>query len=279
VFHPVFNDCRKIVGYIGTTLDMTERKRAEDALRQTQAELARVARATAMGELTASIAHEITQPLSAVVINSHTCLHWLDDKTFNLVKARSAATRTVRDAELTTNIIARIRALMIKSEIERVSLDVNDIVGEVLALSSGELQNSAIRVKTALAEKLPPVLGDRVQMQQLLLNLILNAIEAMAGVTGRVKELTIETCVQNENYILVRVHDLGVGVSLEQAEQIFAPFFTTKPGGTGMGLAICRTIVEAHNGRIWSSPGAARGAVFQFTLPIGIVPPRRESLR
>jgi C4-dicarboxylate-specific signal transduction histidine kinase len=255
---------------------MTDRKRAEDALRQTRAELARVARVTAMGELTASIAHEITQPLSAVVTNSHTCLHWLGDKTFNLVKARSAATRTVRDAELTTNIIAHIRALMIKSEIERVPLDVNDIVGEVLALCSGELQYCAIRVKAALAARLPPVLGDRVQVQQLLLNLILNAIEAMAGVTDRVKELTVETCVQNADYVLVRVHDLGVGVGLEQAEQIFAPFFSTKPGGTGMGLTICRSIVEAHNGRIWSSPGTACGAVFQFTLPIDITSPSVE---
>ena len=209
--------------------------------------------------------------------NSHNCLHWLDDNTFNIAKARLAATRALRDAELTTDIIERIRALMRKSEIERVDLEMNGIIGEVLALIRGELQNCEVCVRTVLAATLPPVLGDRVQLQQLLLNLILNGIEAMTTVTGQVKELTIETRAQDTEHILVLVRDVGIGLGPDQAEQIFAPFFTTKAGGTGMGLAICRSIVEAHSGRIWASPGIPRGAVFQFTLPASTPPPEHHA--
>jgi signal transduction histidine kinase len=220
-----------------------------------------------MGEVTASIAHEIIQPLSATVTNGNTCLHWLEDKTMDLAKARSAVTRAVRDAERATDIIRRIRALMTNSETEKVEVDMNGIVTEVLALTHNELLKGQVSVNTALAATLPPVFGDRVQLQQLILNLIMNGIEAMASVAGRPKELTIETRAEVADHVLVQVRDSGVGLNPEQADQIFDAFFTTKPEGTGMGLAICRSIVEAHDGRIWASADSPHGAVFQFTLP------------
>ena len=247
-------------------MDVTERKQADEALRQAQAELARVTRLTTMAELTASITHEIVQPLSAVVTNSNTCLHWLDDKTIDLAKARSAATRAVRDAERTNDIIGRIRALMIRSETRKVEMDINATIREVLALTNNELLKRQVLVRAELAATLPPVLGDRIQLQQLMLNLIMNGVEAMASIAGRPKELTIETRLDGTDHVLTLVRDCGVGLDPESTDQIFNPFFTTKPEGTGMGLAISRSIVEAHNGRIWASPAIPQGALFQFTL-------------
>jgi PAS domain S-box-containing protein len=260
---PLHDDSGNIVKWYGTATDIEDRKRAE-AL---QAELARVARLMTMGELTASIAHEIIQPLSAIVTNGNTCLHWLEDQTMDLARARSAATRAVRDAERANDIIRRIRALMTKSETEKVEVDMNGIVTEVLTLTHTELLKGQVSVNTALAATLPPVFGDRVQLQQLILNLIMNGIEAMASVAGRPKELTIETRTEGADHVLVLVRDSGVGLNPDQADEIFDAFFTTKPEGTGMGLAICRSIVEAHDGHIWASPGSPHGAVFQFTLP------------
>lgn len=260
---PLRDDSGNIVKWYGTATDIEDRKRAE-AL---QAELARVARLMTMGELTASIAHEIIQPLSAIVTNGNTCLHWLEDQTMDLAKARSAATRAVRDAERATDIIRRIRALMTKSETQKAKIDMNGIVTEVLSLTSSELLRQQVSVDTALAAKLLPVFGDRVQLQQLILNLIVNGVEAMASVASRPKELTIETRAEGADHVLVLMRDSGVGLNPEQADQIFDAFFTTKPEGTGMGLAICRSIVESHDGHIWASPGSPHGAVFQFTLP------------
>ena len=231
------------------------------------AELERVTRLRAMGELTASIAHEIIQPLSAVVTNGNTCLHWLEDETIDLAKARSAATRTVRDAERTNDIIRRIRALMIRSETQKADVDMNRIIRDILVLIHNELLKRQVSVSMALAATLPPVFGDRVQLQQLMVNLIMNGIEAMASVTDRPKELTIETRVEGTDQVLVLVGDVGEGLNPEKIDRIFDPFFTTKPEGTGMGLAICRSVVEAHDGRIWASPGVPHGAMLQFTLP------------
>jgi C4-dicarboxylate-specific signal transduction histidine kinase len=244
---------------------------ASEALREAQAGLARVTRLTTMGVLTASIAHEIFQPLSAVVTNGNTCLHWLEDKTIDLAKARSAATRTVRDAERANDIIRRIRALMMKSEAQKADVDMNGVISEILALIHIELLKRQMSVSMALAPTLPPVLGDRVQLQQLVLNLVINSIEAMASVTDRPKGLTIETRTEGADHILVVVRDVGEGLDPEKIDRIFDPFFTTKPEGTGMGLAICRSIIEAHDGRIWASPGVPHGAMFQFTLPARIV--------
>jgi two-component system, LuxR family, sensor kinase FixL len=257
-----------------TNNDITERKRAEAeareserALRKAQADLARTTRLTTMGELTASIAHEIVQPLSAVNTNVNTCLHWLEDEKFDLAKARSAATRAAKDADRAIEIIKRVRALMTKSEIQKVELNMSDILSEVLALTDHELRARQVSVNSELAATLPPVLGDRVQLQQLMLNLIMNGIEAMATVAGRPRKLTIEMRAEDTDHVLAVVRDSGLGLDPEKADQIFTPFFTTKPEGTGMGLAICRSIVEAHNGRIWASPGTPHGSVFQFTLP------------
>jgi len=259
---PLRDELGHVVKWYGTGTDIEDRKRVE-AL---QAELARVTRLTTMGELAASIAHEVIQPLSAVVTNGNTCMFWLEDKTLNLAKARLAAGRAIRDAERASDIIIRIRALMTESELQRAETDINGIIREVLALTRGELQKRQISVHTRLATRIPPVLADRVQLQQLMLNLIMNGIEAMSSVAGRPKELAIETTMTGKA-VHVLVQDSGVGISPETAEQIFNPFFTTKPEGTGMGLAICRSIAEAHAGRIWASPGTPHGAVLQFILP------------
>jgi C4-dicarboxylate-specific signal transduction histidine kinase len=260
-----FNDGRD--QGVAFVLDLTERRQSEEALRQAQAELARVTRLTTMGELTASIAHEIVQPLSAVVTNGNTCLHWLGNGTIDLAEARSAAARAVRDAERANDIIRRIQALMTKSETQKVEIDMNCIIREVIALSRSELLKRQVTVHTELAAKLPKVVGDRVQLQQLMLNLVLNGVEAMVLVAERPKELTIETRVEGADHVLTLVRDTGVGLDSEKADQIFKAFFTTKPEGTGMGLTICRSIVEAHDGRIWASPHSPHGAVLQFTLP------------
>jgi signal transduction histidine kinase len=253
-----------IIGkWYGTSTDIDDRKQAEALL----AELTRVARLMTMGELTTSIAHEIVQPLSAVVTNGNTCLHWLEDKTLDLTKARAAAARAVRDAERASDIITRIRALMTKSKTQKVQVDMNGLIREVLALTYNELVKRQVSTRTVLATALPPVFGDPVQLQQLILNLIMNGIEAMNEVAGRPKELTIETRGEATDQVLVEVRDSGVGLNPEAADQIFNAFFTTKPEGTGMGLAICRSIVEAHGGRIWAKAGSPHGTVFQFTLP------------
>jgi len=262
-YRPLHDASDNIVKWYGAATDIEDRKRAE-AL---QSELARVVRLTTMGEVTASIAHEIIQPLSAVVTNGNTCLYWLEDQTMDRAKARSAAARAVRDAERATDIIRHIRALMTKSETQRAEIDMNGLVTEVLALTHNELLKGEVSAHTVLAPTLLPIFGDRVQLQQLILNLIMNGIEAMASVADRPKELTIETRAEGTDHVLVLVRDSGVGLNPKDADQLFDAFFTTKPEGTGMGLAICRSIVEAHDGRIWASAGSPYGAVFQFTLP------------
>jgi PAS domain S-box-containing protein len=267
---PFFDPEGRFRGYRGVSSDVTATVHAEQvegALQDAMADLTRVTRLTTMGELTASIAHEIVQPLSAVVTNGNTCLHWLDDKTIDLAEARSAAQRAVRDAERANDIIRRIQALMTKNESQRIKLDMNGVVKEVLALSYSELLKRKVTVRTELAATLPSVFGDRVQLQQLMLNLILNGVEAMTSVAGRLKELTIETREDGADHVLVLVRDSGVGLNSERADKIFDAFFTTKPEGTGMGLTICRSIIEAHDGSIWASPGIPHGAVFQFRLP------------
>jgi PAS domain S-box-containing protein len=264
---PFFDPEGRFLGYRGGSSDITPAVRAEDALQQAQAELAHVARLTTIGELTASITHEIVQPLSAVVTNGNTCLHWLDDKTIDLAKARSAAERMVRDAERTNDIIRRIRALMIRSKTQKLVVDMNGVVRDVVALTHDEFLKRQVSVSAELTEALPPVLGDRVQLQQLVLNLIMNGIEAMASVAGRPKELIIETRAEGTDHVLTVVRDSGAGLDPNKTDEIFKPFFTTKSEGTGMGLAIGRSIVEAHDGRIWASPGTPYGAAFYFALP------------
>ena len=257
-----------VAKWYGTGTDIEDRKRAE----RLQAELSRMIRVTTMSEVTGSITHEVIQPLSAIVTNGNTCLHWLADTSTDLAKARSAATRVVRDAERACDIVERIRALMTKSEIQKAELSINDIIRDVLALARNELAHREVSLHTELSSDLPEIFGDRVQLQQLVLNLLTNSLESMATVTDRPRALTIETRQDVDNQVHVVLCDFGVGLNSEHMDQLFNAFFTTKIGGTGMGLAICRSIVEAHGGRIWASPGTPHGAVFQFSLPTTLGP-------
>ena len=268
VGHPVFNESGELTEFIGVVMDTTERKRSEEALREAQAELARVARATTMGELTASIAHEVNQPLAAVVTNANACLRWLAAETPDLDEARAAAQRIVRNGNRASDVIARIRGFLKKGEPITVQLGVNDVVREIIMLTQGEVLRRDASLLTELADGLPAVSADRVQLQQLLLNLMMNALDAMSAVTDRPRVLRIRTSTYESAVILVAFRDSGVGLNPEQMERLFEAFYTTKPEGMGMGLSISRSIVEMHGGRLWATPNDGPGATFQFTLPI-----------
>jgi PAS domain S-box-containing protein len=268
VGHPVFNESGELTEFIGVVMDTTERKRSEEALREAQAELARVARATTMGELTASIAHEVNQPLAAVVANANACLRWLAAETPDLDEARAAAQRIVRDGNRASDVIARIRGFLKKGEPVTVQLGVNEVVREIIMLTQGEVLRRDASLLTELADGLPAVSADRVQLQQLLLNLMMNALDAMSAVTDRPRVLRIRTSTFESAGILVALRDSGVGLNPERMERLFEAFYTTKPEGMGMGLSISRSIVEMHGGRLWATPNDGPGATFQFTLPI-----------
>jgi PAS domain S-box-containing protein len=258
------------VEFVGTVMDITERRHAEEALRTAQAELARVARVTTMGQLVASIAHEINQPLAGVVTNGEAGLRWLNRDSPGLDEARNAFSRIVRDGTRAAEVIRGLRALAKKSGSELAKLDINDVIGEVLALTRGELQRHDVALHTDLAAGVRAVMGDRVQLQQVLLNLIMNGVEAMRGKTERPREMTVSSRLAEPSGVLVSVEDTGPGLDPAVAQHVFEPFFTTKSDGLGMGLAICRSIVEAHGGRLWMSPRAPHGADVRFTLPLGV---------
>ncbi len=255
------------VDFVGTVMDITVRKRAEEALRNAQMELTRVARVTTMGELVASIAHEINQPLAAVVANGSACLRWLNRDIPDLDEARLAASHIVRDAKYAGDVIQGVRALATKSGPNMTELDINDAIQEVLALTRNDLQRHGIVLHTEMSADVQPLFGDRVQLQQVLLNLINNGVEAMSAVTDRPKVLAITSQPIETGGVHVAVEDTGKGLDPATAERIFEPFFTTKPSGMGMGLSICRTIIEAHGGRLWAAPNEPQGAVFQLRLP------------
>jgi C4-dicarboxylate-specific signal transduction histidine kinase len=220
-----------------------------------------------MGQLAGSIAHELRQPLAAIAMNGSATLRWLNRESPDLGEAREAASRIVREAQRADEVIRGLRALVGKSELRREPLDVNDAIHEVLELARGELRRNEVNVQTGLDPTLPPALGDRVQLQQVVLNLIVNAIEAMASVADRPKLLAIRTGRAESGEVAVAVEDTGPGLDPATAGRVFDPFFTTKPDGLGMGLSICRSIVEAHGGRLSSSPRAPHGTTFRFTLP------------
>jgi C4-dicarboxylate-specific signal transduction histidine kinase len=256
-------------------LDLTERKRAEEELRESerryreaQMALAQVNRVTTMVELTASIAHEVNQPLAAVVANAEACLRWLDRETPDLAAARRSVEWVIDDGNRASEVIRRVRALANKSDIEKVPLDVNDVVREVIALVQRELTSHLVSLRMELAPALPMTLGDQVQLQQVMINLLMNGIEAMQSTTDRPRELVIRSRQDDAHGVLVSVTDCGVGISPEDADRLFNVFFTTKSGGMGMGLSICRSIVEAHGGRLWATANLPHGATFQFTLPV-----------
>jgi C4-dicarboxylate-specific signal transduction histidine kinase len=241
-----------------------ERKHAEEAMRQAQAELTRVSRVTTMGELTASLAHEVNQPIAAAVTDASTCLRWLTREHPDVEEAREAASRAVKDATRAAEIISRVRLLFKKSAPQRELVDVNDVIREMIVLVRSEATRYNVSVQPILGKDLFRVMGDRVQLQQVLMNLMINGIEAMKNTDGR-RELAIQSRPENEQ-ILVSVSDTGVGLPPQQADQIFDAFFTTKLHGTGMGLRISRSIVEAHGGRLWAENNSPNGASFYFTI-------------
>jgi PAS domain S-box-containing protein len=253
---------------VAFVLDLTERKHAEEALRKAQAELAHVTRVTTLGELTASIAHEVNQPLAAVVNAAGACLRWLDGGTPNLDEARLAADWIIKEGHRASEVIRRVRALANKTDIEKVPLDINDVVKEVIALVQHEVDSHQVSLRIEFAPALPMILGDRVQLQQVIINLVMNGIEAMQSVTDRPRELTIRSHQDETHRVLVTVTDSGTGISAENVDRLFDAFFTTKSSGMGMGLSICRSIIEAHGGRLWTTANAPHGATFQFTLPV-----------
>jgi signal transduction histidine kinase len=247
---------------------VTERKRADEErerLRQVQADLAHLSRVTTMGELTASLAHEIRQPISAAVTNAKTCLRWLGRDAPDVPEACEAASRIVKDVTRAADIIGSISLLFKKGALQRELVDVNDLICEMIVLLRSEANRYSISIRTELAEHLPRVMGDRVQLQQVFMNLMLNGIDAMKDTTGA-SALTIKSETA-DGQVLISVSDTGVGFPQEQADQIFKAFFTTKDNGTGMGLPISRSIIESHGGRLWAVGASGRGATFHFTLP------------
>jgi PAS domain S-box-containing protein len=254
---------------IGTLIDITDRKLAEQELQVAQAELAHMARVTTMGELAASIAHEVNQPLSAVVNYASAGLRWLNAAAPNLDGAREAVTRIVKEGNRAAEVIGRIRSLIKKSPSQMSALDMNELINGVLVLTHHEVLKRGVSLRTELAADLPQIMGDRVQFQQVILNLLLNAIEATSEMSEGPRELLLTSQAQRPDEILIAVRDSGVGIDPGKAEQIFNPFVTTKGGGMGMGLPISRSIIERHGGRLWARANEGLGATFQFSVPVG----------
>jgi signal transduction histidine kinase len=269
IAHPVTDESGEIAEIVGTVMDVTERIRADEErerLRQLQADLAYLSRVTTMGELTASLAHEIRQPITAAVTNAKTCLRWLGRSQPDMEEARGAASRMVGDVTRAADIISSVSLLFKKGALQRELVDVNELIREMMVLLRSEANRYSISIRTELTEDLPQIMADRVQLQQVFMNLMLNGIDAMKeGTNG--SELTIKSETDN-GQLLISVSDTGVGIPSQQVEQIFDAFFTTKTHGTGMGLPISRSIVESHGGRLWATAGFGQGATFQFTLPV-----------
>jgi PAS domain S-box-containing protein len=256
------------IEFVGAVTDVTARKRAEEELHEAQANLAHVTRVTALGELAASIAHEVNQPLAAVVTNAAACLRWLDRETPNLDEARGTVRSIIKDGSRAGEVIQRVRGLVNKTAGQKAPLHLNEVVDEVITLVQLELFSHRVLLRLELAPALPLVLADRIQLQQVILNLIVNGIEAMQAVTDRPRELVIQTHQDETHQILLTVKDCGIGIAADNADRLFDAFFSTKSSGMGMGLSICRSIVDAHGGRLSASGNAGPGATFQFTLPL-----------
>src|SRR5882762_8171104 len=253
--------------YFGAMQDVTERRLAEEALANARSELARVARVTSLGALTASIAHEVNQPLSGIITNASTCLRMLGADPPNVDGARETARRTIRDGNRASEVIARLRELFSNKRTAAESVDLNEATQEVIALLRSELQSSRVILRTELADDLPPLTADRVQLQQVILNLLLNASDAMSGVEDRPRQLFVRTEREGENHVRLTVQDSGVGLHPQSVDKLFEAFYTTKAGGMGIGLSVSRSIIEGHDGHLWAAPNDGPGATFAFSIP------------
>ena len=263
VGHPAFDEAGNLVEFVGSVMDVTERCRAD----QERQAIAHVNRITTMGQLTASIAHEVNQPLAGAVSSAHAALHWLEAQPPNLEETRQSLAAIITDGNRAAEILQRIRNLVKRAPSRNDQLDINEPILEVIALARSEVQRSGVSLQTRLAPDLPLVEGDRVELQQVMLNLILNAVEALSGVSEGSRDLLISSEDGGADGVRVAVQDSGPGLIPESADRLFEAFYTTKPTGMGMGLAICRSIIEAHGGRLWATANEPRGAVFQFSLP------------
>jgi signal transduction histidine kinase len=255
--------------YIGAVQDVTERRLSEETLGRVRSELARVARVTTLGALTASIAHEVNQPLSGIITNASTCLRMLAADPPNVDGARETARRTIRDGQRASDVIARLRALFSKKGTTTESVDLNEATREVIALSRSELQRSRVVLRSELADDLLPVKGDRVQLQQVILNLLRNATDAMSGIDDRPRQLVIRTERDEGAHARLSVQDAGMGFEPKDADRLFEAFYTTKSDGMGIGLSVSRSIIESHHGRLWAAPNDGPGATFSFSIPPG----------
>jgi len=254
-------------GVLETNTDITARRSAEEKLHEARAELAHVTRMTTLGEFTASIAHEVNQPLAAVITNGEVVLRMLDQDDPDLNEIREAVNDVVRNGRRAGEVIRRLRLLSTKAASDMSSISINDVINEIVSLIEREVLGHRVRLELKLAPALPPVLGDSVQLQQVVMNLLINGMEAMATITGRPRELVIRSEESESGEVLVLVRDSGVGIEEESAARLFDAFYTTKPTGMGMGLSICRSIIDHHGGRIWASPNPDAGATLHFTLP------------
>jgi signal transduction histidine kinase len=265
---PRYTGAGEFVGYIGSNIDITDLKRAaveRQRLHELEANLAHINRVSMMGELTASLAHEIKQPIAAALMDAKTCVRWLRRDTPDVAEGCEAASRMIKDATRAAEVIDRVRSLYRRDTSDRELLDINEIIGEMIILLHDKADRTSISIRTELDSGLPLITADRVQLQQVLMNLMLNGIEAMKGANG---ELTITSKRTNDGQLLISVSDSGIGLPIGEGDRIFEAFFTTKEQGTGMGLSISRRIVESHGGHLWASANTASGATFQFTLPI-----------
>jgi C4-dicarboxylate-specific signal transduction histidine kinase len=248
--------------------EIAERKRAESAYREAQAELSRVSRLSALGALAASISHEVNQPLAAVVANADACAMWLAGDSPNLEEARLAVDCVAREGTRASEVVRRIRAMFTKAIPERASVQLNDVIGDVVALMQTELTRNEVELYTELTDQLPATMADRVQLQQVIVNLVQNGVEAMTNVMDRPRRVVIRSQAVPEGSVLVAVSDAGVGIEPKDQKRIFQAFFTTKSRGMGMGLSISHSIIEAHGGRLWASANGDHGTTFQFTIPV-----------
>jgi PAS domain S-box-containing protein len=268
-------DGRKV--FTGFIRDISEKKRSEQALRDTQAELARMMRVMTIGQLTASIAHEVNQPLSGIITNASTCLRMLKSDPPNIDGAQETAQRTIRDGNRASDVIQRLRTLFTKKQVDVEPLDLNEAASEVIALLSGELQRDNVILKQEFKDRLPTVAADRVQLQQVILNLLRNACEAMSSIDDRPRQIVLRTQLEGE-HVCLSVQDSGVGFTREVADQMFESFFTTKSDGMGVGLSVSRSIIEANHGRLWATANDGPGATFAFSIPRDHGPQAQETL-